>query len=186
LYTVTIGQGRAGANGDNTLISGPEFSLIGYGGGLGGVGAAGRNGGSGGGGGGGGSYFSGGITLQPCSASGGYGSNGQAGTTNTSGNGGGASGTINGIGISMTPGSTSYYGPGGGGGTVGAGPNFGGLGQNSPWGQSEGAPVDFGPASPPQNGQPNTGGGGGGYGNNGSTYGTTSGGSGIVIIRYLI
>lgn len=174
-YTVTVGQGGAGAqttspygkgsNGQNSSFH--TISATGGGGGGNNNGGIGNNAGNGGSGGGGASPFSAGTGN-----AGGYspseGNNG--GSDSTGGGGGGAgaagSGTTGGIGAQSSISGTSLYYAGGGAGRAGTtngGTGFGGGGLAS------------------TNGQTNTGGGGGGWNGEGST---GSGGSGIVIIRY--
>ncbi|MFA5917810.1 MAG: glycine-rich domain-containing protein [Candidatus Gracilibacteria bacterium] len=186
-YGIIIGNGGSGSNiwnggtnGENSSFAG----LIAIGGGRGG--ASGVAGGSGGGGGGNGNayqYGGSGVTGQ-----------GNAGGTNNKtspypgGGGGGAGGVgINGIGNQAGSGgpgiysnisgiSVAYAGGGGCGGTSqGSKVGSGGIGGGGAGGLSANG----------TNGTPNTGGGGGG-GSNSSPYYGGNGGSGIVIIRYLI
>ena len=187
-YNVSVGAGGSNSNGQTSSIA----NIVAYGGGSGGsyvtsgqpaiTGSAGASGGGGGG------------SDTAITASGGlalYGTQGNvggaAGTTVYLGGGGGGAGApgqkaatiantagIGGIGLlSSISGLSSYYAGGGGGGayinTAGSG-GLGGGGNGSNTGTAG------------QSGVPNTGGGGGGTGFPAS--GFSSGGSGIVIIRY--
>ncbi len=175
---VAVGLGDSGANSSFGSIA------IATGGGGGGMQSVGRNGGSGGGGG----VFS----LAGGTGTGGQGNNGGAGGANVSGQqsggGGGASAAgaaaVGGVSAgnggagtasSISGASVTYAGGGGGGiynvGTVGAGGVGGGGAGN--W---HGVGV---------NGTANRGAGGGGGGYDGTSYKGGSGGSGIVVIRYL-
>jgi hypothetical protein len=184
-YAVTVGAGgnayasEQGANGGNSVFS--TLTAIGGGGGAGrDAGGAGKNGGSGGGGG--GSYglpqlspgsgtagqgYAGGNGAgdYSCASSGGGGGGaggvGKNGASGVSGNGG------NGVSNSIS-GSAVYYAGGGGGSIVCAGSGSNGTGGLGGGGTNAVTWV----------GTPNTGGGGAG--------GTSAGGSGIVIVRYLI
>lgn len=116
------------------------------------------------------------------SAGGGGGGAGAAGS-----NASGTTGGNGGIGLAYDiSGTLTYYG-GGGGGSAGylGGGNFGTQGLGGLGGGGNGVK----PGDPRPNGQTNTGG-GGGAGTNGGTFGTPRnagyGGSGIVIIRYVI
>jgi hypothetical protein len=179
-YTVTVGAGGAvDTNGNNSVFG----NLTAVGGGAGGdssngsIGDPGSAGGSGGGGGGdittaggagtAGQGFAGGAGLDPSPESGGGGGGaggvGSAGATGAGGNG------LQ-FGISGTP--TYYAGGGGGGaGTQTKSTNIGGLG-----GGGNGTTQPYTVATTATAGTANTGGGGGG--------GPTTGGSGIVIVRY--
>ena len=173
-YTVTIGQGVAGANGQDTSITESSFSLVAIGGGRGGVGAGGAGSSGGSGGGGGNTGGAGGATLQ-ASSFGGAGSAG--GNFLSSGSGGGASGTTkNGLAYDIS-GTSTYYGGGGGNGRS-YNQSAGGLGGLGGGGNGADSPAGRFPTA----GAPNTGGGAGGQG---GAYQDLAGGSGIVIIRYL-
>lgn len=194
-YTVTVGTGGAGINGNATPNSGTSSSITGsgyttitaIGGGGGGVNAAGGFSGASGGGAGGGSgssqtggsatginghaggnYTHDSNNLFPAAGGGGCGSTG--GSVASSGSTGGAGGT--GCSNSIT-GSSTFYAAGGGGavnsgGTGGAGgSSIGGAGSASGNGGT---------------GTANTGSGGGGAMNGGHTGG--SGTDGVVIFRY--
>ncbi len=184
-YVVTVGAGGAGqigasnpgygSDGQNSVFD--NLTAIGGGGGATNAGN-GRLGGSGGGSGhsnttggagtaGQGYSGSGGATGVPNYGAGGGGGAGAVGGVPTNTNGGNG-----GIGVSYSiSGSSAYYAGGGGGGTyLGGTPGNGGLGG--------------GGNSPAGNATANTGGGGGGQINNGSNAG--AGGSGIVIVRYLL
>jgi hypothetical protein len=184
--TVTIGNGggsvSAGSNYQNGLNGGnstfDSFTATGGGGGGGGRNGNGLNGGSGGGGGGGytGSQnYPGGTGTSSQGFSGGTG----AGNNTNSGRVGGGGGGAGGVGSSPGNGGSgadysSWYGEsliigGGGAGAVGTG---GGYSGGSGGGGGSGVA-----------GTSNTGGGGGGRGGNVSS---GAGGSGIVIVRYLI
>lgn len=186
-YSVFVGAGGNNANGQTSSLD----TIIAYGGGNGGSyvtsgqpGTTGSAGASGGGGGGSGlGIISGGLAI--------YGTQGNAGGTggpNYAGGGGGGAGARGenaftvamtagrgGVGLpSSITGTTTYYAGGGGGGAyIGGGfmPASGGLGGGGNGTDTTG-----------QSGAPNTGGGGGGT--NFLTYTFSSGGSGIVIIRY--
>lgn len=184
-YAITVGNGGQdfGASGQNSVFG--ELVAIGGGGG-GGWAENGKNGGSGGGGGhndltyqyggtgtlnqgyaGGSNYYSNGTYTS--GGGGGAGSVGQDAPSHIqSGNGG------DGRSINIT-GTAVYYGGGGGGGKA-IGPGFAGAG-----GLGGGGAGEVGGSG--TNGTANTGGGGGGRGNYGAQ---GNGGSGIVIIRYLI
>ena len=172
VYTITVGAGVSGSNGQNSSIVGGSINFESAGGGKGQ-----QDGGSGGGG-----FASVNIghgNVPATSPSQGYdgggvsvtgGGGGGAGGTTTNMNGGpGAYNDYSGI-------STPYAGGGGAGGdyTVGSGSGSGGIG-----GGGNGA-YGTGYGGSPAPGSPNTGGGGGG------AYSTNpgAGGSGIIIIRY--
>ncbi len=184
-YTVTVGNGGAGAvlntdngnNGTNSVFD--LMTAIGGGGGAGATLLNGNNGGSGGGSVGSGGYnggtgtsgqgSNGGSNTVDGGAAGGGGAGGVG--SNNGGSNGGASG---GVGLAYSISGTSvYYAGGGGGGSFDA---TGGSGGNGGGGAgASGASANAG------NGTINTGGGGGG-----ARLGTRgNGGSGIVIIRYL-
>jgi hypothetical protein len=184
-YAVTIGNGGANAtavgaqagNGGTTTLSLPTPIVSIGGGGGGSKGANGATGGNGGGGGhsnyagaaGAAGGFSGGNANGD--GGGGGGGAGTAGATGSAGRNGG-----DGV-LSSISGSATYYGGGGGGGTYGSsGTALGGLGGGGRGG------VGFSPLAVV--GTPNTGGGGGGSGEAQSNPGR-SGGSGVVIVRYL-
>lgn len=193
-YAVTVGAGGAGSTSTTVLANGSDsvFSTItSTGGGGGGIATATPvNGGNGGSGGGGSAYFTNnkglgntpstspsqgndganGINLNINSGGGGGGSSaaGSAGSGTVAGNGG--AGTAN----SISGTSVTYAGGGGGGAETGtAGTGGSGGGGN---GSNQGAGT---------NGTANRGGGGGGSGDPMSGASAASGGSGIVIIRYL-
>ncbi len=191
--TVTVGSGgAAGANADAISgFGGPGgdsvfASLTAVGGGRGGrayndnTGTGGSGGGAGGG---------NGVVKTGQSGTAGQGSNGgNSSTTSNGGAGGGGgastaganavtySGGNGGAGITNAITGTSVtYGGGGGGGTfTGAIAGSGGTGGGGSGG------------STPQAGTANRGGGGGGGGFNGSTGAGAAGGSGVVIVRYLL
>ncbi|MDO8442857.1 MAG: prepilin-type N-terminal cleavage/methylation domain-containing protein [bacterium] len=180
-YTITIGNGGGQAvSGQNSVFS----SLTAIGGGAGGAdGAAGVAGGSGGGGGGanggaGGSGttnqgYAGGYRAgfgSPYPAGGGGGAGGLGGDALNANQGG-----VGGVGLQYSiSGSATWY-AGGGGGGISCGGAAGGIGGSGVGGNS---------AKPPTSGAPHTGSGGGGYADCLISYSAT-GGSGIVIIRYL-
>ena len=189
-YIVLVGNGGnggnniniKGSNGANTTF-GSLLTALGGGGGGSDTNTSGLSGGSGGGGANEGSTGAAGAATQPTSASGGYGNAGGTGNDNWpnwgAGGGGGAggvgsngintSGGSGGIGISIDiTGSALYYAGGGAGGADGVVAS-GGLG---------------GGGNTNQNGTNNTGGGGGSKSGKVSGF-AGSGGSGIVIIRYL-
>ncbi|NTW31199.1 MAG: fibronectin type III domain-containing protein [Bacteroidetes bacterium] len=175
-YTVTIGDGGVGSNGNNSVFS----SIIAYGGGLGASPKnSGENGSSGG-----------GASMSPTGGTGSQGYNGGAGLDQSyaddgSGGGGGGAGAAGGDGAltvggnggdgisNSISGSSETYAGGGGGsvGNVGTG-GAGGAGGGGKAGNAS----ESGTA-----GSANTGGGGGGGANN---YAGAAGGSGIVIISY--
>ena len=197
-YTVTVGTGgagRSGTNGDggngaNSSLVGESVSETAIGGGGGGGAAGGSNGLSGGSGGGG----NGGISFAGSGGSGtsGQGNDGGGGSFDSSvannrngGGGGGASeagdsatavpddGGDGGDGVTVW--SKAYGGGGGGGSRANLGTSgIGGLGGGGNGGGFSTSGTD---------GEVNTGGGGGG---NGSGADSGSGGSGIVIVRYVI
>ena len=195
-YTVTVGQGGpgmtanygAGSKGENSVFS--TLSAEGGGGG----GAWGENAGDGGCGGG-GRGASGGVGDYP----GGSGVPGQGfdggigkytGPNGHIGGGGGGSGEPGGDATASAPGdggdglacaisgTIEWYAGGGGGNRYSAGSGAGGRGGGGR-GSGSGFPADHG--------APNTGGGGGGSGS-GTTYsrGGGTGGSGIVVVRYVV
>lgn len=198
-HSVVVGGGGTGRSDGIRGDQGISSSALGYTA-LGGSGggswdqsqkAAGSNGGSGGG-------HSGYLASTPSNGTAGQGFRGAAGQIYGGGGGGGAGavgnagnsgeGGTGGIGrqSAIRNGSLVYYAGGGGGGDyTGTGTNAGGLGGGG-----------FGAAGPsnssggnPGPGTANTGGGGGGCnGYNDTTAGRTSGagGSGIVIIRYVV
>jgi hypothetical protein len=192
LYTITVGAGGIGrAQGTGSVFS----SITTVGGGTGPVGTAGthaESGGGPGGSGGGGAY---GSPYQQGSAGGagtaGQGNNGGTGAVWVGGGGGGraaagysgtgqTTGAIAGAGgsglSSSITGSAVVYAGGGGGGAYG-----GSSGTNGANGGSGGGGHGlFAYSGNGGNGTTNTGGGGGGY----YDQGTSSGGSGIVVIRF--
>ncbi|MFA5794029.1 MAG: DUF2341 domain-containing protein [Candidatus Brocadiia bacterium] len=210
-YTVTVGNGGAGIpngtgaagnNGQNSVFS--SLTAIGGGGGGSTAGYSGKNGGSGGGSC--GNSYGYGVSTQ----TGGYGNSGGngAGTLQPGGGGGGASsagvatnGSLPGNGgtgfaCSIT-GSLKYYAGGGGGGgnsSERAGDGFDGGGRGA--GTTSYYAYNFYPVevnattrgSSTPNAIANTGGGGGGGSYWATSYctGSGAGGSGIVIVRYLI
>ena len=192
-YSVIVGAGGSGSgtlmNGNNSSVlrggagsSNASFIAIGGGGG-------GRDGGSGGGTfgrpgfspgqGTSGQGNSGGPSASSANGSGGGG--GGAGAVGATGiAGGNAQGAAGGVGVANSfTGSSVFYGGGGGGsnngGTNNTGPSVGGAGGNGGGGAGQGS------SGNPVAGTANRGGGGGGHP---STLGA-SGGSGIVLIRYL-
>ena len=196
-YTVTIGAGGPGATGATTTSgsNGTNSSLstvtTAIGGGAGGSNSTGTNGLSGGSGGGGGlsggtsvggsgtagQGFAGGngIVAQPYPTGGGGGASAAGGNavSSTSGSGG--------VGISSSfSGSATFYAGGGGGGAYLQGTPAGTAGAAGSGGGGAGSATGTGTS-----GTANTGGGGGGGAYNNSAQVGGSGGSGIVIIRYL-
>ena len=184
-YAVTIGNGGTNgtsygsqaANGGSTTLSLPT-PIVSIGGG--GGGSKGANGASGGNGGGGGhSNYAGAAGAVGGFAGGnangdGGGGGGGAGTAGASGSAGRNGG--DGV-LSSISGSATYYGGGGGGGSYGnTGTALGGIGGGGRGGLGN-SPLAV-------VGTPNTGGGGGGAGEAQSNPGR-SGGSGVVIVRYL-
>jgi hypothetical protein len=184
-YAVTIGNGGANAtgfgaqagNGGSTTLSLPTPIVSIGGGGGGSKGANGATGGNGGGGGhsnyAGAAGAAGGFAGGNANGDGGGGGGGAgtAGATGSAGRNGG-----DGV-LSSISGSATYYGGGGGGGSYGStGPALGGLGGGGRGG------LAYTPLAVA--GTPNTGGGGGGAGEAQSNPGR-SGGSGVVIVRYL-
>lgn len=184
-YDIVVGQGGAGGVTSGNSSQGQNssaFGLVAIGGGKAGQFNAGNNGGSGGGGsyGSGAGNNSGGIGLQPTSASGGFGNNGGAyfyeQDTGGGGGGAGASGSSKnggaGLFYNIYNGTSLCYAGGGGGadqqegrlGTAGCGGGAGSTGTGI-------------------SGINGTGGGGGGAERLGTATGGM-GGSGIVIIRY--
>lgn len=177
-YTVTVGAGglSAAANGSNSVFA----SITSIGGGGAPPGGAGNTGGSGGG----GSYGS----AAGGSGTAGQGNNGGNGNTNSGGGGGGRGaagsnapsahvGGAGGAGLSssITGVSVTYAGGGGGGGTNQGSGGAGGSGGGGA-GRNDGAEGTAG--------TPNTGGGAGGNGSGLASSGI--GGSGIVIISYVL
>ena len=208
-YTVTVGQGGAGASptsntgdpGQNSIFSGASTVLTAVGGGAGksqgNATAARNNGGSGGGGcDGNSSSITGGSGTTGQGFNGGdvsaesgaalavyYGTAGGGGAGGVGGTGGIVNGGFGGPGLPFSiSGTTQYYGGGGGGTNLTNVLEYGigGIGGGGTGGVSP-SPYNS-PLRYSTNGSANTGGGGGGYlfsGNGGG-----SGGSGIVIIRY--
>ncbi|MFM8335040.1 MAG: glycine-rich domain-containing protein, partial [Opitutaceae bacterium] len=176
---VVVGAGGAMATkgGDSSF-----GTLSAVGGGSGG--RQGVNGGSGGSGGGSGYFATGGAgtTGQGYAGAfgvsgGAYGSGGGGGAGAAGSSGTTSAGGAGGVGVaSSISGVTSYYG-GGGGGSAYAGP----AGTGGSGGGGAGSRADQ--SIPAQSGQANTGGGGGGAERNNTLAG--SGGSGVVIVRYL-
>ena len=180
-YTITVGAGGTGGPSDNTTgnqgsnssISGPGISITSIGGGGGGGNqTTPTSGGSGGGGqesdgigasGTSGQGYAGGNGSESGNYGGGGGGAGEPGSTDGPGHGG------DGVASTITGGTITRAG---GGGSLAAGAGGGGTGSLA----NNGAAISAG--------QANTGGGGGG-GASTSTLGT-SGGSGIVVIRYQI
>jgi hypothetical protein len=182
-YSITVGAGGYGygnsaQNGGNSIFS----TLTAIGGGGGGSRDAdqiGSAGGSGGGAGGAFGTYAGGVGSQGRNGGVNYPGGGQAGPGGgggcgaVGGTGGNYRGGNGGIGCAYSiSGSSVYYAGGGGGGLVGGFSGTPGTGGNGGGGNG------VTPGGRGYNGTANTGGGGGG--NNGT------GGSGIVIIRYLI
>ena len=192
-YTVTVGEGVARLNGEDSVFG----SITSLGGGYGASGGNGNAGGSGGGGTGGGSYGAGsgttgqgfaggtGVVASPAYPGGGGGGSGAIGQSAPSssvlGNGGVGTivnilphGTASTINVGEVSGTDVYYGGGGGGNTtVSASGGTGGLGGGA----------DAPNSSTIVDGTINTGGGG-----SGGIYPVTGvyakGGSGVVILRY--
>jgi hypothetical protein len=184
-YGVVVGNGGTsnGANGGNSVLS--SLTAIGGGGGANSNGN-GQNGGSGGG--------IGWAVNTPGSGTAGQGFAGGSGTSdpNFCAGGGGGAGGVGGTGSGITPGNggigvshtiagTTYNVGGGGGGGV-AFQNTNGTNSTASFGGGNGAGRG---SSAAVAGTPNTGGGGGG-GNNMQANSGAFGGSGIVIIAYLI
>lgn len=212
--TFQIGNtsGQIGVGNDTTLTYGsPAVTLTAKGGGAGGTGGheggqggqqpGGSGGGSGGGGGG------GGTATQPAQPgdSGSLGFGNAGGVGSTTGGGGGGAGAVGGNAGTwapngnaagkggdgraydmVTPGSPVFYAGGGGGGGGAPGQRPGAPGGAGGGGGGSGPYYDSG--SPGSPGQPNTGGGGGGavrgFSMQGMSVPGSTGGSGIVIIRY--
>jgi len=194
-YTATIGAGgNGGANGSNSNVTGGSLSLTaavggGYGGNISTVGAS---GGSGGGGGGYSNNTAGSATtgqgnpggaganlLRMGGGGGGAGATGAAAATNAGNGGNGSSaysswGSATGTGQNVS-GTYWYAGGGGGGSYQTAGEGVAGSG-----GSGGGGAGNTGTSSG-TNGTANTGGGAGGSGEGANS---SSGGSGIVIVRY--
>lgn len=198
-YTITIGAGGAGISntaGNQTAFSGSNSTFQGLtaavGGGGAGDGANGLNGGSGGGGGYGSPTRTGGTATSGQGNNGGSGggfsdfrggggggagaAGGNSNGTSQAGNGGIGStaysswGSVTGTG--QNSGGTFYFAGGGGGGSINSGAGSGGLG-----GGGNGSLRPNAGAS----GTANTGGGAGGAESAGG-----NGGSGIIIVRYLV
>jgi hypothetical protein len=184
-YGVVVGNGGTsnGANGGNSVLS--SLTAVGGGGGANSNGN-GQNGGSGGG--------IGWAVNTPGSGTAGQGFAGGSGTSdpNFCAGGGGGAGGVGGTGSGITPGNggigvshtiagTTYNVGGGGGGGV-AFQNTNGTNSTASFGGGNGAGRG---SSAAVAGTPNTGGGGGG-GNNMQANNGAFGGSGIVIIAYLI
>jgi hypothetical protein len=185
--TVTVGAGGIGGptngtNGANSVFD--TLTAIGGGGSTvsGGSGGGGTYWASGGSGTAGQGYAGGaGRTGSGADASGNpYSSGGGGGAGGAGGNGTTLSSGNGGVGyVSSISGSAQYYGGGGGGGADSYRRNpSNGTGGNGGGGNG-------GNTSAGANGTPNTGGGGGGGANRPSSYDGGSGGSGIVIVRYL-
>tara|TARA_R110002167_G_scaffold169443_1_gene367388 strand:+ start:547 stop:2070 length:1524 start_codon:yes stop_codon:yes gene_type:complete len=194
-YPIVIGEGGTGGtsslgnNGGNSTA----FGLTAIGGGRGGNYSATppASGGSGGGGNGvatsahntgaAGTAGQGNAGGNAASAHGGGGGGGAGAVGGSTGNTDGAAG---GVGVANSySGSSVYYGGGGGGGSW-QNTSTGGIGGNGGGGNGS---YNLN-TNPPTQGTANTGGGGGGagsQGNNTSYVGQTTGGSGVVIIRYL-
>ena len=208
-YTVTVGQGGAGANstsntgdpGENSIFSGASTVLTAVGGGAGksqgNATQARNNGGSGGGGcDGNSSSITGGSGTAAQGFNGGdvsaesgaalavyYGTAGGGGAGGVGGTGGIVNGGFGGPGLPFSISGTSQYYGGGGGGTNLTNIltyGLGGIGGGGTGGVSP-SPHNS-PLRYSTSGSANTGGGGGGYLFN--AQGGGSGGSGIVIIRY--
>lgn len=196
-YPVTIGAGGAGGTSDSNGVVGisSTFNSLtalggGYGGGYGTVGNDGGPGGSGGGAGSAGTANktggagtagqgnAGGNVNFTFDGGGGGGGAGAAGATNSSGTagvGGAGVNTYSSWATATGTGASGFYAGGGGGGANTSNAGAGGAGGGGAGGrQAAGNPATI-----------NTGGGGGGGGGNGSRVGA-AGGSGIVIIRYLV
>ena len=188
-YTVTVGAGGAatsvaGTNG-NPGTNSTFSTIISIGGGFGGgsLGVNGRNAGIGGSGGGGGPGVTAGIGASGTANQGFAGGNASVSGRGGGGGGAGAVGatgdtTMNGgagVSTSINGSSIAYSGGGGGGGYSGQG--AGGTGGGGAGGISLSS-------TPGTAGTANRGGGGGGVGRDGVL--TGAGGSGIVIVRYLV
>jgi hypothetical protein len=177
-YSVVVGAGGNSVNNstanDGNASSFNLFSSTGGGGGGFVNSTGGRNGGSGGGGAGGNGTGGGGSGVS------GQGSNGGSGYPSHEGGGGGGAGGAGGSGpggvgsSSAITGTSIFYAGGGGGSNYYSNNNRAG-------GNGGGGAGGYRQSSSGVSGTANTGGGGGG----GSETGTGSGGSGIVIIRYL-
>lgn len=190
-YTVTVGSGGVGATnrnitaGSGTSSSFSTISSTGGGGGASWGGPAAATGGSGG-----------GAPNNKAGAAGtqGQGNSGGGSSTNGTGGGGGGAGSEGfggsalgnfagrgGVGVSsLITGTTTFYagGGGGGGGSNGGYPAADRQGGNGGGGNG-------GNSANGSSGTTNTGGGGGGGGYGPGDYSGASGGSGIVVIRYL-
>jgi hypothetical protein len=201
--TVTIGAGGIGGQRDNTGRTNGDDTVFGSitktGGGAGAAAANGNNGGSGGGeshdtswapgtatdtlGNDGGTGFnSGGIDIN---GGGGGGGAGAVGGNAVSGQSG-----VGGAGVEWPTGSGNFYGGGGGGGAADApGGSTQLAGAGGAGGGGAGALDTGGTGTDGANGTANTGGGGGGGANSNAATGPAAGGdggSGVVIVRYLI
>ena len=194
-YSIVIGSGGAGGTTSVGSVGGNTtgFSQTAIGGGRGGnyEATAPTSGGSGAGGNGDSTYLTGGSGTAGQGNAGGTGVNGHqgGGGGGKGGNGGGGNGNTNagngGIGgtNNYQTGSNQYYAGGGGGGNWNSGiiaQGGNGGGGNGSYAQNSG---------PPTAGTVNTGGGGGGSGSQGqntSYAAQTTGGSGILIIKYAI
>ena len=196
-HSVTVGAGGTrAANGSNSQFASLTAAIGGgYGGSQGsGTSYTGQNGGSGGGGGTGGTYYPGGTGSQGGNGGsgnssgvggggggGGAGGNGNPASGSTGGVGGAGTSTYSSWGAATLTGQnvsgTYWYAGGGGGGAFSGTPAIGGNG-----GGGNGV-NDYGDSvtGAGRNGKPSTGGGGGGT----SSGFTSSGGSGLVIARYL-
>lgn len=206
-YAVNVGEGGQNpVNTGNLLyqgVSGQDttaFGLVATGGGGGGMGGGGNNldefGADGGSGGGGAGTFnssnrSGGTGVDGQGNDGGTGLNTPDTNSRSGGGGGGASeagsaatafvGGKGGDGISTTiRGAVEHFGGGGGGATNSSTPGEGGQGGGGRGGYSRFS------ANLPEPGAPNTGGGGGGLHESNPSASVGSGGSGVVIIRYVV
>lgn len=185
-YVITVGAGGASdRKGNNSVFDG----ITAIGGGLGGQSGPGGAGGSGGGAGSDGSWYAGGagttgqgnkggdtyaVPYFSTGGGGGAGGAGVNGAPSQSGTGGvGKASSISGA-------SVIYAGGGGGGAAVWAGGSAAGAG-----GSGGGGGGGYNGASGGSPGTPNRGAGGGGSANYDPASGGGSGGSGIVIIRYL-
>lgn len=186
-YTVIVGNGGAGnSSGQGVATNGGNSSMTGFTPAIGGGGGANTDNANAGG--------SGGGTANNLSGFGagtaGQGNRGGTGLNggNYEGGGGGGAGGVGANGVAGTPGAggvglaysisstSTYYAGGGGGGWNGAATGgLGGLGGGGNGGNAANSTA----------GAPNTGGGGGGGNNFGGSVAGKSGGSGIVIVRYL-
>ena len=196
-HSVTVGAGGTrAANGSNSQFASLTAAIGGgYGGSQGsGTSYTGQNGGSGGGGGTGGTYYPGGTGSQGGNGGsgnssgvggggggGGAGGNGNPASGSTGGVGGAGTSTYSSWGAATLTGQnvsgTYWYAGGGGGGAFSGTPAIGGNGGGGNGVNDNGDSV----TGAGRNGKPSTGGGGGGT----SSGFTSSGGSGLVIARYL-